>query len=61
MIQMMMMRLMVLQGLILGKLVDAYDSADWGVDFLTFSEKFTELFLEGVNNLQADYIRVEEN
>lgn len=57
---MMMMRLMVLRGLILGKLADTYDSADWGVDFLTFSEKFTELFLEGVNNLQADYIRAEE-
>ena len=56
---MMTMRLMVLRGLVLGKLADAYDSADWGVDFITFSEKFTELFLEGLGNLQVAYAREE--
>lgn len=56
----MTLKLAILNAQHLSELIDAYDEGNWDVDFITFSEKYTAMFLEDLGAVQAAYAKMDE-
>lgn len=57
---MMTLKLAMLNAKHLEELIDAYEEGNWDVDFITFSEKYTAMFLEDLGAVQSAYARMDE-
>ena len=56
----MTLKLAILNAQHLSELIDAYDEGNWDVDFITFSEKYTAMFLKDLGAVQAAYAKMDE-
>ena len=54
------LKIAILNAQHLSELIDAYEEGNWDVDFITFSEKYTEMLLEDLGAVQAVYAKMDE-
>ena len=56
----MTLKLAILNAKHLSELIDAYEEGNWDVDFITFSEKYTDMILEDLGAVQVAYAKMDE-